>query len=347
MERASSTHRHREDPNTKLTEIGERYLEHIIECAREPHIAFEDAEAARARYMRSDERVRELSQYEQTLNRLLRRYGATVNVQKIAPNIFRVPVIGDAAMMLDALPQGYVYIGGAARAVLERSLGRNPDATPRDIDIAADTVTTDSIAKDMLEQEYMADDVSHGYGISPVGDRYFENRDFTRNELLFDGKDIYCTKACLLDTVRSITRLTEYQRKKREERAPQWDSKLLAKALRFVAIDWRQKFEDADILEYENIAPFYMALHLDRAHEEGEPAAQRYLTLLHEYQQVPMEVDTVPALQEYLNERLQRPFVFRGVPTGKLKEGDMLDEISAEFEHLPTHGSPHRYGNTL
>jgi ribose 5-phosphate isomerase B len=45
VERASSTHRHREDPNTKLTEIGERYLEHIIECAREPHIAFEDAEA--------------------------------------------------------------------------------------------------------------------------------------------------------------------------------------------------------------------------------------------------------------------------------------------------------------
>lgn len=346
MERGVASQKESED-DIALTERGERYLDHIIAHAREPRMTFEDAEVARKRYAESDKRIRKLSQYEQTFNTILRRYGVRVNVQKIAPDIFRVPVTGDTAFLLNSLPDGYVYIGGAARAVLERTLGTNPNVAPRDIDIAADTFISNGAMKDILEQRYMPEDSSHGYGISPVGDHYFENRDFTRNELIFDGKDIYCTKACLLDTVRSITRLSDSERSKWKEHTPQWDSRLLAKALRFVAIDWQQEFKDADMLEYENIAPFYMALHLDRAYEEGESAAERYLKLLREYRQVPMEVDTLSALQAYLNERLQHPFVFRSIPCDRLKEEDMLDEISKELENLPTHGSTHRYGNAL
>jgi hypothetical protein len=294
-------------------------------------------EDARVKSQRSERRIRELTQYEQTLNSFLRRYGVEVNVMKVGENIFRVPT-AHVNTTLDSLPEGLVYIGGAARSVLERSLSVNMSATPRDIDIAHDAIEIDDELKHRLSKQYMTEDYSHGHGISPLGVDYFETRDFTRNEVLFDGQDIFCTKECLLDTVRKIIRFSQREKKQRY-----FETKLLAKAVRFLAQDSDMKFVEKEILLTNNIAPFYIALHLDRAIETGNGVAEEYIRELRNHNQIPVDIHSVRALQQWIDEHLSDPFVYRNDYV--VESFDDGDQSFDEYDWLPLQESPKKYGH--
>jgi hypothetical protein len=177
-----------------------------------------------------------------------------------------------------------------------------------------------------LSELYMPEDYSHGHGIKREDGHYFETRDFTINELIAGADGIYCTKQCLLDTVRGIVRISDYEIEDSEdedgEEGYYINPKLLAKALRFAAARYMQIGNPEDY-EYFQIDAFHMALHLDRALEDGHEVAQRYVDNLQEHQQLPPDVVTPKDLHEYLEPRIYN-FVFRFADRLSLEEEEEL-----------------------
>ena len=294
----------------------------------------------------SDHVVESLSAYEQTLNRLLSRYGVTTEVRKVRDhNICEVPLSASAREMIPALPAGYVVVGGGARAALARSLGLDDTAAFRDLDIVAMHETPDPDELERLSKEYMPDDFVHGHGVKEEDGDYFETRDFTINEIYIEGDQIYCTTDCLLDTVRGIVRITEHevQESYRPEAPYYINPKLLAKALRFAAAR-EATIANPEDYTYINIDDFHMALHFDRAAEQGPEVLEGYVALLREHGQIPEELASPEALYEYLKAAVY-DFVFRCVDTDTLRnepellaeELEGLADLADDHEHLPKH----------
>lgn len=61
--------------------------------------------------------------------------------------------------------------------------------------------------------KYAEDDLANGHGVTTVEEDYFETRDFTINEVMVADNKIIISKDCLLDTVRGILRITDFEKK--------------------------------------------------------------------------------------------------------------------------------------
>lgn len=221
------------------------------------------------------------------------------------------------------LPEGYAYKGGAARALLLRSLGSVLQVEPRDIDIVR--LTSDEPyegADEAVAREFLPEDLAFGDGVEPLGseDTYFATRDITLNEVLATDQEIIASEQCVIDVVRHIIRLTEYERTlDGEVSAP--SQKMLAKVLRLYAesIHYYGEAEIANIpgWEFEQafISPFWLALQLDRAFERSREVATLYVDELKKRRQIPQEIDSPEEAAGYLLHLIRGEFYYRHAPT--------------------------------
>lgn len=130
--------------------------------------------------------------------------------------------------------KGYVYKGGAARALLMRALRLDSESVPRDIDVSRlDAILPDADLDDHVARVFMPDDYQHGNGVEAIADveTYLSTRDLTVNELYADDEQIVASAQCVLDTVRGILRITDYEKDEYGGAGP----KLVAKIVRLYA----------------------------------------------------------------------------------------------------------------
>lgn len=300
-----------------LDELLDRYAKELI---------FGDDEIQRKRFSSVDRGIMSSgSEYEKTLGRLLERYGCHAKVEKIGNGLFRIPL---AHHYLQPLPEGYGYIGGAARATLLRELGIDSSAQPRDKDIVR-IVDKDILGLDAnLAQKYSAEDYAHGHGVQELAPDYFKTRDFTINETLVYGDWIYVTKDCLFDTLRRILRFTDYETHDDEESQ---NSKLFAKAIRLASEEIvrgrKLEIQNKEAYQFANISPFYMALHLDRAFKRGNNVAVEYVRQLISMRQLPDVVDNPIRAMDYLLQAMENPYIFQYAPKSIIE----IDEAMATY----------------
>lgn len=149
---------------------------------------------------------------------------------------------------------------------------------------------------------------------------YFSTRDLTLNEALANDTSITVTKACLLDSVRRIIRLTEYEQREFEGAGP----KMLSKILRFYAESIHRYGEgnigSVESYEFERyfINPFWLSLQLDRACSIGTSVAEVYVDELKKRGQLPGKITSVAEAASYLASIMgQRgtSFYYRYAPT--------------------------------
>lgn len=270
-----------------------------------------------------EERVESLSKYEEVIQKWLARYGVEAEVRKNSSGQLELVTV-ELPETIPSLPADYGYKGGAARAILEHSLGL-PYSEPRDLDIVFFGENEDRDVSDRLAKEYMPDDYSHGYGVESLGDNYFSTRDFTLNEVLYDGHKVVCTRQCLTDLLRNIVRFTDYEKDKAYYGEEFFiNPKLLAKAVRMVAYARDQGKERAaitdeiDSLQELYVDDFHLALHLDRAIEQGPGVAREYVRIMNEKGFIPSSIVTVEDCFEYLLGRTD--FIFRSALETEIKE---------------------------
>ncbi len=284
-----------------------------------------------------DESIKSIgTEYEKTLKRVLERYGCDVDIEKIGNGLFRVQMPHD--YVVKKIPEGYGYIGGAARSVLNRIFNIDEMSTPRDVDIVR-IINKDIFGMDVkMATEYSAEDYLHGHGVQELDQDYFKNRDFTINECLVYGDWVYMTKECLLDTVRRILRFTQYEKRYSDESQMRVDGKLLSKAVRLVSEEIAQgrKMEivDKEAYEFANIKPFFIALHLDRAFSRGDDVAAQYISELVSLGQLPDWIKDPNDAIDYLLESMQRPYVFQFAPKEVFKIDYEIDEMYRKFGHI-------------
>lgn len=239
------------------------------------------------------------------------------------------------------LPLDYAYSGGVARSGLLRALGIDNNAGYRDMDIVRFGGSEEKTKQDLeLERKYMPEDSSHGYGIQNYRkvDQYLVSRDLTISELFMDRDGIVFTPKCLLDTVRGIVRLSDYERKILSSDKPK--TKILAKAVRIYAqgiSEHKQIHLDAEVVRKLNekfILTFYQALHFVRALEHSENAGMEYIRLLKENNALPSQVDTIEKCVAYYSARLRdKTTFFRKAPhLQRIFEKNLLAETSVELE---------------
>ena len=308
----------------------------------------EQIQGERNKENKINERIQELVGDAKTIHRFVRRYtGKEINVKEIEGGYFEIEVENE---LLDELPDGYVYKGGAARAILERQMGVNAFAKPRDIDIAVRSGMGNNYISDKLSKEYMADDYAHGHGVEKLEDDYFESRDFTVNEILYDGNKIIATKQCILDTVRCVVRITEYEKQERLYDKGDYyvKPKLLAKALRFISekkmTGLNSYFGNEEVLKWIGIDDFHIALHLDRAAEQSDDVAMAYIDELKKRNILPESINSIKIAMYFLSENLKR-FVFKSTGIGNQREiddeiidneeFDFYEELGDRYERLP------------
>ncbi len=252
------------------------------------------------------------------------------------------------------LAEGYAYKGGAARSLLLRSLGLELRSVPRDIDLIRIKGEKGVTQEDRrLAKIYMPDDAQDGYGVEFVGDidAYFASRDYTINEVYATDSAIYCTEACVRDTIRRIIRVTQFERDRFEG---QIGSKMLAKAMRFYA-EGIERYQLVELAEKENmtiestfVSPFWLAVQLDRAVERGDKAVKIFIAVLKDRKQIPEKIQTDLDLASYLQSIMSGGyFHFRNI---ELRQAELEmaylenheDEEFDDYELLPKHGSHRR-----
>lgn len=334
MEKPSTT-----EPE-QLPEISSEETVNLLDQILENHSKeskFESAEAERKRFTSIDKSVSSAAtEYEKTLGRILERYGCHTKVEKIGNGLFRIPL---AHHYLQKLPDGYGYMGGAARATLLRELGIDQGAQPRDKDIVR-VLDKDILGADAeLAQKYSAEDYAHGHGSQELQPDYFKTRDFTINETLVYGDWIYVTKDCLLDTVRRILRFTDYERSGEDENGDDTvNEKLLAKAIRLsseeIARGRKLEMQDKEKYKFANISPFYVALHLDRAFKRGNDVAAEYVHQLVSSGQLPDSIRGPVQAADYLSQAMENPYVFQYAPISVMETDDEIDTTYEKFRHL-------------
>jgi len=241
------------------------------------------------------------------------------------------------------LPEGYGYKGGAARALLLRGLDIDPKYEPRDVDIIRFTrEEPEPGLDDRLAQEYSPEDfeaASNQEGRDTVEysgdlDEYFNSRDYTLNELYATDNEVVATRQCLLDTVRHVIRLTEYESNMFSDRI---GPKMLAKTI-FLYAEAIERWGDATVdhnTAYENnfVPPFYLAVHLDKAFERGAQVAQRYTRELVNREQIPADINTPEEAADYLLSVMRdKNFYYRHAPTDQF---DIEEGWMEEFTDQP------------
>lgn len=263
---------------------------------------------------------------------LLKIYGIEVSLLDEHEGIFELAVTEH--FHDERLPDGYAYKGGAARTLLQRALKFETAEMPRDVDIVNFNPHRDVRGTDhRLGAKFMAQDVETGYGIEkePSMYKYFDTRDLTINEVLATDRKIYASRAAILDTIRGIVRLTDYENRRimvvdEKEVAGPRDS-VLAKAVRMYTDAVIQHggvamlSEDVTYgLEMWSLSNFWLAVNLDRALERGPDYAQRFVDELIKYHQFPETVVTVTEAVNYLISQINaRNFYFRHAPEGMIQ----------------------------
>lgn len=283
----------------------------------------------------TEDSVENLTKYEQVIQKWLARYNVEVDVRKNESGYLEIPVT-EVPASIPTLPNGYGYKGGAARTILEHSLGL-PYSEPRDLDIIFLGTHADENVSRQLAEQYMPEDFENGYGVEPLEADYFSTRDFTLNEVFYDGSKIICTRQCLTDLLRNIVRFTDYEKNESYHGDDFFiKPKLLAKAVRIVAHARSTGKERASItgeideLRELYVDDFHLALHLDRAIEQGAGVADEYVRIMNEKGFIPDHVQTVPDCFEYLVGRTE--FIFRYTPQVKLaEEPGFISELVEEF----------------
>lgn len=225
------------------------------------------------------------------------------------------------------LPDGYAYEGSAARALLMRNIDIDTSAIPRDIDVVRLPGSEPAPGMDAkVAMDFAPEDFEHGHGVEILTDydSYFATRDLTINEVMATDQEVIATKQCILDTVRRIIRLTDYER---------WDvegalsgPKMLAKILRLYS-ESIHRYGEAEIADmgggkFEEyfISPFWLALQLDKACEVSTGAAKSFVQRLREHGQIPQDITGIEDAAEYLGGLLRdRPFYFRHAPKGQFE----------------------------
>ncbi len=264
--------------------------------------------------------------------------------------VFSIPVLKHFSDK--KLPEGYGYKGGAARALLLRSLGINPLYQPRDIDIVrlAKNQAYEG-ADDEISKEFMPDDYKNGHGAEPIKDfdDYFAKRDLTINEVLATDEKIYATTDCIFDNIRHILRITKFE-KYNYDSSGRIGPKMLSKILRFYA-EAIERYDDASIENVEEwqfnasfISPFWLALQLDRAFEIGPKVAENFVHQLIKQKQLPENIKNANQALEYLLDIMGDDcFYFRHAPDwqyeNELEWIEYFDEMGydEDYTHLPKH----------
>ena len=271
-----------------------------------------------------------------TVENFLEQHGfvpSEIGLEKVSDDIYRLQAVPMTEIGVDPLPIGYGLKGGSARALLERTLNLDPDASTRDIDVIRIPLDRDYEEQDTeVSKKYMPDDYQQGHGVEVITSvqAYLDSRDFTINEVLVYGDILYVTRACILDTVRHIVRVTDFEKRKATQLS--WEDgigdKILSKMLRF-RIQLLKKYSNAKIedapsllLERRQIRPFYLALQLDRAYEMGINIAEQYVRELVILGQLPPVIRTAEQAVDYLLEHVYN-FSFSHVP---------IDDVIHEYE---------------
>ena len=253
-----------------------------------------------------------------------------------------VAVSVESHFMEDRLPDEYGYSGGAARALLLRNLDIDSQAEPRDIDIIRFSEEEPVEGKDIdLAREYMPKDFEFGDGVRPFAgeNEYFKTRDLTVNQVYATDDKVVATKKAIKDNIRHILRVTDHEKNNFGGVGP----KMMSKMIRFYA-DRIEKYGQAELADtdendFENyfINPFWLAVQLDRAYENGSETAMRYIKELKTKNQIPEEITTIGEAANYLLDLMRDSdtFYFRCVDK---EEGQFeLEEEWREYEKYPKH----------
>ncbi len=245
---------------------------------------------------------------------------------------------------VERLPADYAYSGGAARSLLLRSLGIQPDANPRDVDVIRFNQNSKQSELDRaVASHFMFEDAEHGFGvrIEPDEATYFSTRDLTINEVYATDKQVFLTESCLRDTVRRILRLTPFQNETFASGAN--PSKMLAKLLRFYAQSISENdpyvFADLDDYDFERsfISPFWLALQYDRAFEVSPEAGEQFFLEMKKHDQIPDTIATAEDATEYLLSIMSHPgFYYRHAPGWQF---ELEDDYYEEYDQLPSRAS--------
>jgi hypothetical protein len=270
---------------------------------------------------------------DQELTGILEEYGVNIDdIELDGAGNYRLRVTNHFTDQ--RLPNGYAYKGGAARALALRNLGLSLTEQPRDLDVVRTVAEEPGEGlDDEVSRQFMPEDVSHGHGVEvvPIIDEYFATRDFTFNEVLSTDTEVVMTRQCLLDLTRRIIRLTDF-----ESRDGEPSQKLLAKQLRLyaeaIAKYGSASIEDNGEWEYEEgfIAPFWLALQMERAFERGPDVAQRYTEELKQRNQIPQNIVLAEEAAAYLSTFIDN-FYYRHAPVSQFqKENEWLDKYDYE-----------------
>ena len=280
----------------------------------------------------------------------LNKYGISTEGLREENSFWIVPIT-ETLPGVKSLPDGYAFKGGVARSLLLRSLGLDVHSQPRDLDVIRLSETESYPgADDLIAREFMPEDYSHGDGVEEVRDmeEYFSTRDFTINEILADSSQITLTENCLLDSVRRIIRLTDFEK---ESFGGQANPKMLAKALRLysetvVKSGLSPDLKNIEAWEFEEyfISPFWLALNMDRAYEQGEDVALEFMRQLCDKRQIPGYIKTTDEAAVFLFGLLEDDsFYYRYAPTSLFSKEDELvkeDRLTENFfteSLLPKH----------
>lgn len=276
----------------------------------------------RKSFLRRDEKIKKKIITKDLLTRFIRRYcgvGMELNINK--DGLYEVFVHEDK---VEDLPEGYAYKGGAARFVLEKLLNSGKETEPRDFDLVytGDPDKEDIGLSDSLAEKYMYDDYIQGKSVEVVEENYYKTRDFTINEIIYNGDSIVFTKECLLDMARGVIRMTESSKGQGDNNT----RNLLAKAVRFLSNKLLKnidvKLADEELMEFIGLDHFHMVLHLDRAIGQGHDVSKKYLKELYSRGQISEDLLAPQNAAKYFSENVSN-FVFQYADVSK--EVDIID----------------------
>ncbi|MFH1315666.1 MAG: hypothetical protein ABIH67_04720 [Candidatus Uhrbacteria bacterium] len=326
-----------------MAEVCERsFAERLLEVWKKMHPEVVNVSVEQQEQMRNQVEQRENVIRDQEVLEVLNEYGIdTSKIIEDADGNYRITVNNHFSQK--RLPAGYGYKGGAARSLLLRSLGIDPAYQPRDVDlIRFSEEEPEPGMDDYLAQEYSPEDFSaviEGQGRDSVEkmkdvDRYLQTRDFTLNELYATDDEVVATRECLLDSVRRIIHLTEYEYNMFPDRI---GSKMLAKAV-FLYAEAIERWGEAEIThdlayEYQFVPPFYLAVHLDKAFERGPEVAKRYVQELMKREQLPDDIITPEDAADYLLSLIRdKNFYYRHAPIGQF---EIEEEWMEQYDQQP------------
>ncbi len=272
---------------------------------------------------------------------LLRAYGVDPGgIEQESDGTFHLPVrqhFSDRRLPnVSGRSPEFAYKGGAARALLLRSLGIDPTYQPRDVDIIAFGSESQPGLRQQVAHEFMTEDAAHGGGVEELPHwktsrkNYFSTRDFTLNEVLATDEEIWVTRQGLLDTLRHVIRLTSYEHDFRSGIGP----KMLAKLLR-LSQEGIRRWGDAEVVQdgwsFEEAftQPFWLALQLDKACEQSLELGQAYVDEVRRLGFIPDNVQSIEDAASYLSREIY-DFTFRHAPTQQFDLENWWAEQDAE-----------------